>query len=542
MKEGFRQCMAWLHTWSGLVVGWVLFFVFVTGTVGYFSPEITRWMQPELPLQQAVVVPQAQQALDVALGRLQRNAPGAEFWSITLPHQSLDARGWQDLAVAWETLPQEGHEHGVYHSETLDVVTGEQLRRPEPRKTFGGSLLYRMHYSLHYVPYEVAIRIVGVCTMLMLLAIVTGVITHKKIFRDFFTFRPRKGQRSWLDAHNVISVMALPFFLMITYSGLVFFTTEYMPGALAAVYGADDRAIDRYYDDLYPEEGRHLAVARPAASVADMVARAEAEWGAGEAVYVTVEHHEGEPAAVVVGRQRHGQVLHYENPTLRFDALTGARLPDAPPPGAVLATSDTLFALHEGRFAGTGLRWLYFVSGLLGCAMIGTGLVLWTVKRRKQHESLGGDAHFGLRLVEALNVATIAGLPVAVAAYFWANRLLPLDMADRAEWEAHWMFIVWGEILLYAFLRDTRRAWVEVSWLAAAAYALLPVVNLLTTDRHLGVTLPAGDWVLAGFDLTVLALAGVFAVMALRIQRHWFGSRLPGQVPAPSTPTAEAGQ
>lgn len=44
--------MAWLHTWSGLVVGWVLFFVFVTGTAGYFNSEITRWMQPELPLHQ----------------------------------------------------------------------------------------------------------------------------------------------------------------------------------------------------------------------------------------------------------------------------------------------------------------------------------------------------------------------------------------------------------------------------------------------------------------------------------------------------------
>ena len=34
MKNGFRQVAAWLHTWSGLTVGWVLFFVFVTGTAG----------------------------------------------------------------------------------------------------------------------------------------------------------------------------------------------------------------------------------------------------------------------------------------------------------------------------------------------------------------------------------------------------------------------------------------------------------------------------------------------------------------------------
>jgi hypothetical protein len=49
MKESFRQCMAWLHTWTGLTTGWVLFFVFVTGTAGYVDDEITRWMRPELP-------------------------------------------------------------------------------------------------------------------------------------------------------------------------------------------------------------------------------------------------------------------------------------------------------------------------------------------------------------------------------------------------------------------------------------------------------------------------------------------------------------
>ena len=32
MRQGFRQSMAWLHTWAGLVTGWVMFAVFVTGT------------------------------------------------------------------------------------------------------------------------------------------------------------------------------------------------------------------------------------------------------------------------------------------------------------------------------------------------------------------------------------------------------------------------------------------------------------------------------------------------------------------------------
>ena len=51
---GFRQAMSWLHTWVGLTLGWVLFFIFLTGTVGYFDTEIDRWMQPELPQAQTL--------------------------------------------------------------------------------------------------------------------------------------------------------------------------------------------------------------------------------------------------------------------------------------------------------------------------------------------------------------------------------------------------------------------------------------------------------------------------------------------------------
>ena len=48
MYQSFRQSMAWLHTWSGLLVGWVLFAMFATGTSAYFRDDITLWMKPEL--------------------------------------------------------------------------------------------------------------------------------------------------------------------------------------------------------------------------------------------------------------------------------------------------------------------------------------------------------------------------------------------------------------------------------------------------------------------------------------------------------------
>ena len=48
MNQGFRQSQAGLHTWSGLLVGWILYPIFLNGAVSYWRDEITRWAQPEI--------------------------------------------------------------------------------------------------------------------------------------------------------------------------------------------------------------------------------------------------------------------------------------------------------------------------------------------------------------------------------------------------------------------------------------------------------------------------------------------------------------
>ena len=517
MKEGFRQCMAWLHTWAGLVTGWVLFFVFVTGTAGYFNFEIDRWMRPELPLAPAAA-PDAADLVAKAQAHLQAKAPDAETWTIGLPGE----RTQPQLTVFARQARQPDGANGRTYRATLDAASGEAIDRESVRATGGGQLLYRMHYLLHYMPRDAGIWAVGICTMLMLVAIVSGVVTHKKIFADFFTFRRAKGQRSWLDAHNVVSVMALPFFLMITYSGLVFFMSTYMPAGVQATYGPGREGLQRLTSELIPDN-RIAAAGRAAATVplAEVVRQAEAQWGGLRAGSVAVRH-PGDAAAVVSVRARRegGETLNTH--ALRFSGATGEPLPAEETSGA-RQTQMTLLSLHEGRFAGPALRWLYFFASLLGCAMIATGLVLWTAKRKvKQDKRLkaGQSVAFGYRLVDCLNIATVAGLCTAVAVYFWANRLIPTDFAGRREWEAHAMFIAWGALLVHAAMRPARRAWVEQLWLAALAFGLLPLVNALTTQRHLGVTVPAGDWVLAGFDLTMLALGLVFAYVVHKLHRR----------------------
>lgn len=126
---------------------------------------------------------------------------------------------------------------------------------------------------------------------------------------------------------------------------------------------------------------------------------------------------------------------------------------------------------------------------------------------------------FELRLVEVLNIASISGLVVSVAAFFWANRLLPIGMAERAGWEVNSFFIVWGLSLLHAMVRRGRVAWVEQLALAALLFGAVPLLNALATPYHLGASLKEGDWAMAGFDLACLVSGLFLAWAAWKMQR-----------------------
>jgi uncharacterized iron-regulated membrane protein len=103
------------------------------------------------------------------------------------------------------------------------------------RATQGGHHFVDFHYRLHAG--QAGLWVVGIAGMAMLVALLSGVITHRRIFKDFFTFRAHKGQRSWLDAHNAVAVLTLPFQIMIAYTGIAISASTFMPAGIAAYFG-----------------------------------------------------------------------------------------------------------------------------------------------------------------------------------------------------------------------------------------------------------------------------------------------------------------
>lgn len=495
--SGIRQTMSNLHIWAGLLAGWLLYAMFLTGTLSYFRQEITQWMRPDAPpLAQA---PDVAEAARRTVAQLAGQRATGEQWHIVLP---------QERSPTVRAFWGDGNGH-------FDPLTGQPLQL---RDTRGGDFFYIFHFQFHYLPRLAGRVLAGLAAMFMLVAIVSGVITHKKFFADFFTLRRGKGQRSWLDAHNALAVFGLPFHLMITYTGLVTLMTLYLPWGSGLVFKTPTERQTLVAEiaalvPLAPAAGQPAAQA----DVAPMVRAAQARWGPAGVAQLIVQHPGDAASRVVVVRSDAGRVS-YNPHYLLFQGASGEllRVKDGAPP--VARTHGLLYALHLGRFSDATTRWLYFLVSLAGTAMVGTGLVLWTVKRRARLPD-PRRPHLGFRLVERLNIASIAGLSIAIAAFFWANRCLPPALAGRAEWEVHAFFLAWAAALLHAVARSPARAWREQLWLAAALLALLPAVSAWAGGQGLVTSLRAGDWAVACVDLAMLAFAGLHAVLATRVGR-----------------------
>ena len=542
--ESPRQSMSWLHTWASLILGWLLYAIFLTGTLSFFQSEISAWMKPEF--HQSIPSQSQIQNTQVALNYLQKNHAEAGSWSIQLPNSRQNVTTLTIRKQGEDPRARRGGERVSIDSQTGEVLTA--------RDTRGGSFLYRFHFELYGLPRTWARWIVGIATMMMLVAIVSGIITHKKIFKDFFTFRSGKGQRSWLDAHNATAVFALPFHIMITFSGLLLLLFTIMPWGVNQLYENRGQFLQDQSRSLVqqnnsergerPENGenpqargerasrgergegrqRQAPQSAPLADLAPIIDTTQAKWKDNPIASINIINPNTNKAKIEL-RALHGESVAHRNiyANLEFNGVTGQNITDDSAklinPSIPTGIYNVTTVLHEARGVDYALRWLLFFSGIVGTMMVATGLILWCVKRTPQQQKQGYKS-FGYRVVEVTNIAAIIGLPIACAAYFYANRFIPTEIELRLNWEIRTFFIIWLLTLIYAALRPHRQAWLELLMLATLAFALLPIINFATGGAALWQSIPQGLWMIASFDIAMWVLAALFAYSFYKVKKH----------------------
>lgn len=499
METSFRASMGWLHTWAGVVLGGLLFAIFWMGTLSVFDREIDRWMAPMTRL------PLTNKAFSLEPLRLSYEAAAAakaSSWLVTLPTEREPV-----LQAIWR-------EPSGFVVRLVDPATGVAL--PDPGTWAGTRFLYPFHYMLHI---RLGYWIVGLAAMAMLLLCVSGVVIHRKIFVDFFTFRSeRQPRRLLLDLHNVTGVLGLPFHFVISLSGLIIFYSVYFPSTIQLSYNGEPRAFAKEAYGHY--ERPKLGTPGELASLDAMAAEAHRLRNGEMPRYIFVRH-PGDAAATLqiagLGEDR----VSGSNDVAYFDTATGALLHHRSEPQPLLTAQRFIAGLHLIQFRHWTLRWVYFGLGLTGCALIATGYLFWLEARRKRHLQLG---LLGVPIVEGLTVASVTGIVIATLAFFIVNRALPLGATflgeDRAALEIWGFYLVWLATFAHAWSRPGR-AWVEHCW-AITMFAIAAVLlNWITTGDHLLRSLSFRHlWPVAWMDLLLLAGATIAALTAWKLRRR----------------------
>ncbi|MFN4039227.1 MAG: PepSY-associated TM helix domain-containing protein [Erythrobacter sp.] len=519
ITEEFRKAMNWAHTWLGVALGVVLFAVFWMGSLTVFSQEIDRWMIPETRIVGAADAISYDRLLDQMPGE----ARDSDYLNFVVPGERSPTIGffYRDAQSKFQSLE-------------LDPTTAQPITLTQSEAASG--FIYPFHFTLTLNWADLGMWIVGFAALGMLLLLATGLFIHRKIIAEFFVFRPqRKARRATLDLHNLTSLVGLPFYFLISFSGLLIFAFNYLPWASAEPFGGDSDALYAEMSGAY-QPGERTGLAVPLASLDAMKAEAERLWSEAEGRPVETNIvrvlNYGDESAVVYFRNTFPEDrVVLSKYVAVFDGPSGKLIRNFSRP-PINEAKGWVEGAHFVQIDHWPLRWLYFLGGLTGCVMIATGMLFWLRARERQHES----GAWSFRVMETLTIAGTTGIIAATGAFLVANRLLPRDAAafglERAGLEIAAFWAVWLAALVHA-ARLRSAAWAQQCWSIAGLALLAVALNAATTGHHMIAAMIAGLWPIAVMDAMLVAAACLAGWAAFRLQPR-VARALPDRVPAPA--------
>ncbi|WP_394826865.1 PepSY-associated TM helix domain-containing protein [Pendulispora albinea] len=453
-----------VHAWVGIAAGLVLHVICFTGAFCVFYEELGVWQDPALRVPHGEVAPLSQivsPVLDaswVARKRIDVHLPG-------------DDRSTVDIRY----VPASG---GVREMVHVHPRTGEIV----PERSRLASILFNVHFLYHDRWFPSGIYVAGVFGTAMVLGLVTGLLIHyRNIARQLHRFRPRgRASTAWADAHKTLAVYGFPFQAMAAFTGaMICFGPLLLRSFAGPLFHGDAKAAQSaLYGDLSGPPPRGQAA--KALPLEELVARAtERLPGLSPAVLRIANYGDADGTVAVQGKLLAAPL---GTSTVRLRLRDGAvvNVETAGSMGAAQSIEQVFRSLHFARFGGWAVKIFYALCALAACVTILSGNCIWLL-RREGREKRASD-----RLLARLTAGAGAGIGLATAVLFWANRCIPMTVASRLTWESVAFFGAWALALVGCLVvRDAKVSWTALLAASGALFALVPVLNALTTDVHL---------------------------------------------------------
>lgn len=516
--------MGWLHTWAGILVSSLAFAIFWMGTLTVFHEEIDQWMKPELRV--SGELPESLEIDSIVLPLLSRSLETGGSATIDRPTAT------RPIIDVYLYQPD-----GAYEEFAIVPATGEIVT--STNSLAASNFFYPFHYMLHIGWASLGYWIVAFISITMLVLLVSGLFVHRKIFTELFVFRPERNvRRSSLDAHNLSSLIGLPFYILMPLSGLYIFFNIFLPWSTAFPYFGDGDAM---WSDLYgAAELEPVGIAAELGSIDSLVVRVEALWSERSGVPAFAERMSisnfGDENVLVTF-----QHAFQKNAVAMYTDLTAYRGSDG-----ILISDWTASSINRANLWSQGahflnfdhmpIKWLFFSGGLMGCIMIATGLIFW-IRSRIPRTGLSPTK---VQLMRTMTIGSTTGIMAASVGFLVANRLLTNEAQlfgiGRAAMEVWFFLIVWIFAFLHAHWRR-EGAWrdqcISIALLCVAAACL----NWITTFDHPFASLASSRWAVFGVDAGLLsaAIVAMFVAFKLGTPKHVAGT--PSSRQTEHTPT-----
>ena len=514
------------HRYFGLASTWVIFFIFFSGTLAYYRDDITLFMQPEY----YKLNYKNSEYLDASLKYLKKYHPNSDIWRITPPSEFAPYAtvSWHDDVRVREH--RRNRKVVKIDPDTAEVIMG--------RSTYGGGFLSALHYDLWFINRATAREIIGYITVVMLFVLLSGILIHKRILKDFFKFRKKSF---WMDSHILAGVSGFVIFLMLSVSGL-YLVERFMLKGIYFEATAQNRAsmqenftakakakneerkrqkalakamTEQNLTAQKDEEGsKNLAEMRERLDksiefIPSTIAKTAKFMPTTDQVKSIIDKHSNENfESIVIQRSVQSAAyiqlnfvpnkpfadngLSFEAKV--FDAVSNEKIEEIFEREVPRANLIMLFMriFHIGGFGGELVRFIFFVFGCLGLVMCASGAYLWS---RKQHSK------FAIYTIKIFNNAFFIGLFTALGVYLLANQLIPYENKTRYEYEIYAFFAAFALISFVGAVFVKRYAYALSSVMTCGVFAVVFVISIAN-----------GSFV--NFEIFKISLACLFVCIA----------------------------
>lgn len=521
MRTDIIRLYKTIHTWTGIVAGMALFIAFYAGALTMFKGPLGEWLDPAASDSRNVALTEMPILINQVLAS--QPAAGKEFM-LTLP----DAQPGQ-ARLSWTEMQQDNKQvvFASLHDGAMRITPSSSSSLP--------SFIDTLHRVVGLPVDNDAFRLpMGIISGLYALALISGVIVLlPTLIKDFFALRiGRNLKRMWLDTHNVIGIVSLPFHIVMALTATVFAFHDDIYDLQDKLFYHGAIAAQQQQQQKKPAQ-KPAAPTLPARAALPLLTPDEllrrAHDIAPSFTPKTLQYAQikgPRPTVRVWGNDAQGIARSTRGGFLAMDPYTGKVLSTDYLPGHQSALGNTItsfFALHMGTFGGATITWLYFLLALAGAFLCYTGCLLWIESRRKSQRrnqpERPGQSLSAMRMAAA-TVGVCLGCICGIALTVSAGRWLYGVVDDLPFWHMSIYYATFFACIAWSWWIGAARAGVHLSWLAALLSISIPLTSLVS------LTFPAsGLWhsttaAAIGVDLTATAAALIFVLIGYKARRR----------------------